>query len=241
MACWNPVLFRLADNRIVLFFKVGASPSQWHGRYAISHDNGKTWQEPRLLPEGILGPIKNKPIRLKDGTILCPSSTEDKGWQVRLERTKDLSTWSVTDPLNQPHIIEAIQPTILRHTDGRLQILCRTRHGLIAQAWSSDQGLSWTPLSPTDLPNPNSGIDAVTLADGRHLLVYNHSTTERLPLNVAISTDGIGWRQVLVLEDEPGGQYSYPAVIQTADGLVHVTYTYKRLAIKHVILDPGRF
>jgi predicted neuraminidase len=95
----------------------------------------------------------------------------------------------------------------------------------------------------TALPNPNSGIDAITLADGRHLLVYNHSSQNkvRTPLNVAISTDGKNWIQILTLEDEPGAQFSYPAVIQSSDGMVHITYTWKRFRIKHVVLDPRRF
>jgi predicted neuraminidase len=90
-----------------------------------------------------------------------------------------------------------------------------------------------------DLPNPNSGTDAVTLRDGRHLLVYNHTAKGRSPLNVAVSTDGDTWQAALVLENEPG-EYSYPAVIQTADGLVHAVYTWKRQRIKHVVIDPAK-
>jgi predicted neuraminidase len=78
----------------------------------------------------------------------------------------------------------------------------------------------------------------VTLRDGRHLIVYNHTAEGRTPLNVAVSREGTSWDPLLVLEREPG-EYSYPAVIQTADGLVHVTYTWKRERIKHVIIDPA--
>ncbi|MCS7338670.1 MAG: exo-alpha-sialidase, partial [Verrucomicrobiae bacterium] len=132
--------------------------------------------------------------------------------------------------------------TILIHRDGRLQALGRTRQGKIFQVWSKDNGLSWGKMSLTDLPNPNSGVDAVTLKDGRHLLVYNHSSTpkKRTPLNVAVSDDGLHWQAALVLEDEPNSQFSYPAVIQTRDGLVHITYTWKRLRIKHVVIDPSK-
>ena len=95
----------------------------------------------------------------------------------------------------------------------------------------------------SDLPNPNSGTDAVTLQNGRHVLVYNHSDTEkvRYPLNVAVSRDGKSWDAAAVLETEPPGQYSYPAVIQASNGLVHVAYTWKRLRMKHMVLDPARF
>jgi predicted neuraminidase len=94
-------------------------------------------------------------------------------------------------------------------------------------------------MSLTELPNPNSGIDAVTLKDGRHLLVYNHTAKGRTPLNLAISPDGTKWEAALVLESEPG-EYSYPAIIQTRDGLVHITYTWKRQRVRHVVIDPAQ-
>jgi predicted neuraminidase len=93
------------------------------------------------------------------------------------------------------------------------------------------------------LPNPDAGTDAVMLNDGRALLVYNHSTSDgrdRAFLNVALSKDGRKWHAALALENQEG-EYSYPAVIQTSDGLVHVTYTWKRTRIKHVVLDPKQF
>jgi predicted neuraminidase len=186
------------------------------------------------------GPIKNKPVLLADGTLLCGSSTEFAGWRVHMERTKDLGqTWERTGALNDGKTIGAIQPTILKMGDGQLQILCRSRQGKIATSQSSDGGKTWEELTLSELPNPNSGIDGVTLADGRHVLVYNHTSRGRSPLNVALSEDGKNWNEVLVPEDEPG-EYSYPAVIQTKDGLVHITYTWKRVRIKHVVLDLGR-
>ena len=97
--------------------------------------------------------------------------------------------------------------------------------------------MRWSALALTELPNPNSGIDAVTLRDGRQLLVYNHTTDGRSPLNVAVSRDGRSWEAALVLEDAPG-EYSYPAVIQSADGLVHVTYTWQRRRIRHSLAQP---
>ena len=129
------------------------------------------------------------------------------------------------------------QPTVLVQRSGRIQIFCRSGQKKIVESWSDDGGKTWSAMQPTVLPNPNSGIDGVMLRDGRALLVYNHTEKGRSPLNVAISEDGKGWKAALVLEDQPG-EYSYPAVIQTADGLVHITYTWKRQRIKHVVLDP---
>jgi alpha-L-rhamnosidase len=160
---------------------------------------------------------------------------------VHFERTSDLGrTWSATSPINDGKEIGAIQPSILFHKNGRLQAVGRTRQSRIFQVWSEDNGLTWGKMTLTSLPNPNSGTDAVTLRDGQHLLVYNHSTKGRSPLNVAVSGNGEDWQAALTLEDEPGKQFSYPAVIQTADGLVHITYTWKRERIKHAVLDPAK-
>jgi predicted neuraminidase len=238
--CWNPVLFQPRQGPLVLCFKVGPSPSRWWGEKIISDDHGKTWKDQRRLPTGILGPVKDKPVQLEDGRILCPSSTEDKGWRVHLEVTRDFEHWETIGPLNDPNKIGVIQPTILTYPDHRLQMLCRTRgQGFIAQSWSQDGGKTWSEMTLLSLPNPNSGIDAVTLQDGRQLLVFNNTPKGRTPLNVALSSDGRDWKVVLTLETQPG-EYSYPAVIQTADGKVHTTYTYRRQSIKHVVLDPAR-
>jgi predicted neuraminidase len=244
--CWNPVLFSAPDKTLTLFYKVGPSPQTWWGMARTSRDNGKTWSEPRRLPDGILGPIKNKPVRLADGTLLAGSSTESVGspstWRVHFERSTDGGrTWTTVVPpaSGDGSEIQAIQPSILIHPGGKLQAVGRTRSGRVFETWSSDAGRTWTPIALTSLPNPNAGIDAVTLRDGRHLIVYNHTPQGRTPLNVAVSQDGKTWDPVLVLESEPG-EYSYPAVIQSADGHVHITYTWKRQRIKHVEIDPAR-
>lgn len=245
--CWNPVLFQPSHGPLLLFYKVGPKPSAWWGMMMTSSDDGNTWSPPRRLPNGILGPIKDKPVQLGDGEILCPSSTEDQSlWRVHFEWTDDLGrTWHATPAVNDGRKIAAIQPTILFHPDNGLQALVRTRQNRIFQIWSSDSGRTWGKMTATDLPNPNSGIDAVTLRDGRQLLVYNDSVRTlhdkgRSPLNVAISRDGEHWRNVAVLEDEPGQEFSYPAVIQTRDGLVHITYSWKRRRIKHIVMDPSK-
>ena len=244
MPCWNPVLFQPKSGPLLLFYKVGSSPGGWWGMMMSSTDCGQTWSKPRRLPEGILGPIKNKPVQLSNGDILCPSSTEGQGgWRVHFERTRDLGlNWTATAPVNDGKEISAIQPSILFHKDGRLQAIGRTRQSRIFEIWSDDDGLTWGKMSLTSLPNPNSGTDAVTLKDGRQLLVYNHNPNEkgRSPLNVAVADDGEHWQAGAVLEIDPGNQFSYPAVIQTRDGLVHITYTWKRLRIKHAVIDPSK-
>jgi predicted neuraminidase len=148
------------------------------------------------------------------------------------------AAWRKTGPLNDPSRFEAIQPTILAHSTTRLQALCRSRQRVITQIWSEDGGLTWGRMTATTLPNPSAGIDSLRLADGRFLLVFNPTTSGRDRLEVDVSTDGSAWRPAVVLEDSPG-EYSYPAAIQAHDGRVHVTYTWRRERIKHVVLDPS--
>lgn len=244
--CWNPVLFQPRTGPLVLFYKVGPSPSRWWGELKTSSDNGQTWSEAIRLPNGILGPIKNKPVQLANGDWLSGSSTEDNpapsSWRIHFERSTDGGqTWSkvlpATAETDRP--LNGIQPSILQLGGDRLQAVGRTREGRLFSTMSADNGQTWSAPVLTTLPNPNSGTDAVTLSDGRHLLVYNHTPKGRSPLNVAVSKAGQAWQAAVVLEREPG-EYSYPAVMQTRDGLVHVTYTWKRQRIKHVVLDPAK-
>jgi len=256
---WNPVLFQPKTGPLMLFYKVGPHPRTWWGMLMTSTDDGATWSDPVKLGTNqkighLIGPVKNKPIQLDKGTIICPSSTEykldngDVDWMVHFEISEDNGkTWQVVGPINDGKEFDAIQPSILTYPNGKMQILCRSIQNVIAQSWSEDHGQTWSRMTATDLPNPSAGTDAVTLADGRQLLVYNHTTKDgvepknRNMLNVAISNDGERWSPVLTLESKPAESgYSYPAVIQDSEGLVHITYTYLRQSIKHVVLDPSK-
>jgi predicted neuraminidase len=238
--CWNPVLYN-NGKRILLFYKVGPSPSAWWGEMIISDDNGNTWSRPSRLPEDIYGPIKNKPVILSNGELLCPSSTENDGWRVHMEFTTDNGlSWARTAAINDKQT-GAIQPTILIHRGSMIQMLCRSTSSWILSSWSEDNGHTWNALTSAGLPNPNSGIDAVSLKDGRQLVVYNHLTKGRNILNVAVSEDGREWKAAAILEnDAKGTEFSYPAVIQTNDGLIHITYTWNRKLIKHVVINPEK-
>ena len=238
--CWNPVLFAVNNGPLILFYKVGPDPEKWWGMKKISTDNGKTWSSAERLPEGILGPIKNKPVTLKDGTILAASSVENERdeWRIHFERSTDGGkSWTRSpDVVAESAKIDAIQPSVFFHANDRLQAVGRTRSGRIFEVWSDDLGKTWGKMTLTTLPNPDSGTDAVTLADNRQLLVYNSSLIARTPLRVAISDHGKTWKSVLDLETTPG-EFSYPAVIQSRDGLIHVTYTWNRKQIKHAVID----
>ncbi|WP_258104717.1 exo-alpha-sialidase [Marinoscillum sp. MHG1-6] len=246
---WNPVLYQVPNGELQLYYKIGAHPSNWIGFLRTSNDGGLTWSEQKALPEGFIGPVKNKPVLLENGTLISGSSTEGDGWKIHFELSKDFGkTWKMVGPINKgepngDHNV--IQPSVLIHGDGKLQMLSRSRSRRLATAWSEDYGETWSEIELTSLPQNNSGTDAVTMADGRHALVYNHTLDPdggpkgpRTPLHLSISEDGINWYAALILEDSPISQYSYPAIIQTSDGMLHVTYTWRRLKVKHVEIDP---
>lgn len=265
-ACWNPVLFKHPNGELWLFYKIGLKVADWTGWLVRSKDGGKTWSKREPLPEGFLGPIKNKPEFI-NGRIICPASTEGEGgWRIHFEYSDDLGKlWKKSFPVDydkallsqdmtlpadsaEEKNIYAIQPSILKHDDGRLQVICRTRNCKLATSWSYDNGETWSKVVLLDVPNNNSGTDAVTLKDGTHVLIYNNFSTVpgtkkgvRTPVGIALSTDGVNWKYVLTLEDSPVSQYSYPAIIQGRDGKIHVIYTWRRQRMKYQQLDLSVF
>ncbi|NIG55959.1 exo-alpha-sialidase [Chitinophaga sp. Cy-1792] len=242
--CWNPVLYKTRKNELVLFYKVGPNPREWWGMMQRSADNGQSWSAAERLPENILGPIKNKAVLLKNGTVLCPGSIEEAGghWKAFIEKTDEsFRKWTLI-PIDTGSRLDVIQPSVLTYKNNRLQVLCRSKQGNVVQSWSADDGNTWSPLTKTMLLNPNSGTDAVTLRNGLQLIVYNPDVpgkdwfNGRAKLRVACSVDGTQWKDVVTLEDGTTEEFSYPAIIQTNDGLIHITYTYDRKNVKHVVL-----
>lgn len=252
---WNPVLFE-QNGQIWLYFKIGPNPQQWIGAYRTSGDGGMSWSPVHYLPAGLLGPIRCKPLILDDGTWLAGSSVEAgyrgdspddapyRTWTVWVERSTDQGmNWSKQGPVTVPgEPWGVIQPTLWQADNGEIRMLMRSTHrlGHIMYASSGDQGLTWSAATPTQLPNPNAGIDVVKLQDGRLLLAYNHTTDNRKTIHLAVSNDdGMTWGPPYLLEEGPG-EYSYPAIVQAPDGLVHLTYTWQRTRIRHLVLDPGK-
>ncbi|MEM9328588.1 MAG: sialidase family protein [Bacteroidota bacterium] len=243
-ACWNPVLFQTKEGELFLFYKVGLSPREWWGEYKTSSDDGATWSDAVKLPQGILGPIRNKPIYLTNGDILSGSSVEtNKSWHAHMELSRDQGrSWSKI-PLDTTTGYKIIQPTLLTLEGGEILTLMRSNQGTVVESRSTDQGKTWSVPAKSKLPNPNSGIDAVTLSNGLHLLVYNPHpgggrwVEGRAKLNVAISNNGTDWIDIHKLEDNEEGEYSYPAVIEAKDGSVHITYTDDRKNVRYVVLE----
>jgi predicted neuraminidase len=253
---WNPVVSKLPSGELLLFYRVGESPRSAVAFLRRSLDSGVNWSEPEMLPAGILGPVKNKPVVLEDGTLICPSSIQAGAPDATYRSTAlwiDISsdggkTWRKSGPLVAPaHPFGVIEPSLFFDKQGSLRLVCRDRalrdgkEGFIWTAVSHDRGLTWSELERTSLPNPDSAMDVVDLGEGRLVMFYNHSFTERFPLSVGTSIDGgKTWAKKCDLEMTTG---EFPAAICTEDGLVHVTYAYEiesgQRRIKHVTLNPS--
>ena len=248
-ACWNPVVYQIPGGDLIIYFKIGNKVADWTGWLVRSKDGGKTWSKREPLQEEFLGPIKNKPI-INKGRLIAPTSIEEGGWRLYFEYSDDMGkTWKRTDFVKADEGVKAIQPAIMVLADGRLAAVARTRSEHIGITYSSDNGLTWSKLELIDTPNNNSGLDAVTLKDGRHALICNdrpipkgikNGKGARTPLSVMLSDDGVNWRHWVTLEDSPINQYSYPSIIQTSDGKLHCIYTWRRQRIKHVVLDVNK-
>ncbi len=249
--CWNPVLFHTNDGKLWLYYKFGPNASSWTGARRWSADEGITWSPVEHLPAGILGPIRSKPFVESNGTVVSGSSVESyHAWSVWIERsTDDGQTWvkhgpvvgpAAATPANAEGVNGIIQPVVIPYGSKFLRFYARSTEniGHIVTSDSRDDGVTWAPTHALDLPNPNSGIDAVRLRDGRIVMVYNDTAHGRTPLNLAVSIDGEHFHNFAVLEDAPG-EYSYPALIQESDGSLAITYTWKRTLIRfaHVQLS----
>jgi len=241
-AHWNPVIFRAQDGRVHLWFKVGPQILAWRTYTAVSADEGESWSEPVPLVSGDAGgrgPVKNKPIVLGDGAWLAGASLETAThWDAFVDRSADGGvTWQRTPliPLDRNRCggKGVIQPTLWESAPGQVHMLLRSTCGRVCRSDSSDAGRTWTTITPTDLPNNNSGLDVARLPDGRLALICNPvDTRDRTPLSLLISPDnGQTWPERIDLETDPG-EYSYPAIIPTGDGGLAVTYTWRR---EHIV------
>ena len=232
---WNPVLFDLGD-KIALYFKVGFEICDWVTYVSYSFDGGYTFTNPEILIEndfsGGRGPVKNKPIKLGSGRILCPASTEKGNWLPFCDISDDngKSFKKVNIPCEGAGLI---QPSFWQDKEGAVHALMRSNKGFIYRSDSFDFGESWSVSYKTNIPNNNSGIDLVKIPDGRIILIcnpVNENWGARSPLSIYISADnGDNFTKIYDLETVKG-EFSYPAVINEAEK-IYITYTYNRKSI----------
>jgi predicted neuraminidase len=248
---YNPSLYTHADGRVTVFYMVGP----WGGsvRYCMkdSEDGGVTWGPERPVPNKRRASDRAPTLRLDDGSLLYPTTTPGGG--VRCDWSDEAmspASWGGSDTVADPQKFKPIQPTLMQKADGTVLMFARTFARQIAVTRSGDRGRTWSPLKGTGHYMVNSGIDVLKLKDGRAFLVYNKSDKPenpprwgpRVPLTLALSADdGETWRDLFNLETEDiRDGYAYPTLIQASDDLVHLTYTWGRKRIKHVVIDPEK-
>lgn len=237
---WNPVLFKNDKGEIILFFKVGAQIAIWETWYMVSKDNGVSWSKAVELvsnDKGGRGPVRNKPIILSNGNWMAGSSNESGLWRAFVDVSVDQGkTWSKSDYIafdtTEVKDEGMIQPTLWESTPGAVHMLLRTSAGYIYRSDSEDYGKTWTKAYKTTLPNPNSGIDLVKLANGTLVLLYNDDNKNwgsRGKLKLAVSTDnGKSWVDEMDIENgKKEDEYSYPAIVSCGDEIV-LSYTWNR-------------
>ena len=252
--CWTPVLAKYPSGELVLFYRVGADPRHTISLTKSSLDGGVHWSKAEILPAGIVGPTKSKPVFDSEGNMICGSSVEAGSPEDDLKATacwvEILSPdhrWTKHGPIEIPEKrFGCIEPALFWGNNGILKMLCRDRsnrvdlEGWIWAAESFDQGKTWSELKKTALPNPDAGITTLSLDSGNTILLYNNSHTERYPLTLALSKDyGNSWTPLFNLEEGSG---EFPSAALDSQGFVHVTYAFTPVGktqrrIKHVVLD----
>jgi predicted neuraminidase len=234
----NPILFCMPDGDLWLLYAVMHRPNDWGAcslKYRISTDHGVTFGPAHVFRDELGWMARNKPIVLSGGEILLPLYDDrHRHASVFLISSDSGRTWEIGEPIDSDPGNE--QPTVAELRDGALLCLMRTQGaGPLWGTRSHDRGRSWSLPLPVSLPNPDAGIDMIRTARGRLLLAFNNSLHFRTPLSVAASDDeGRTWKVVSDVETGPG-EYSYPAIIQAADGTIHLLYTRKRYAIVHAM------
>lgn len=208
-----------------------------------SIDGGWTWSEPSMLKDQWSFLIKNRPVRLRTGELAIGAYSDRENNSLLCVYRDRTGQWEFRDPVPVPEGCPGvIQPALVTWPDGELQMYFRTHVNRIYRSRSFDDGRTWETAQPTELPNPDSGIDALVLPDGRLLLAYNpteRGTGRRTPLWLQASSDrGATWGTPLALEEAPG-EYSYPALCLGTDGMVHITYTHRRTRLVHGWADPA--
>jgi predicted neuraminidase len=260
---WNPVLF-FEHGILYLFYRTGHTTPEWRSWVKHSKDGGRTYTQVEALPEGILGPIKNKPICMSNGKWLCGSSLETTDGEFTCWFnifSKKERTWASIGPIKaeiEPDSIYAkdniggiIQPTVWESKQGYVHALLRSTMDWIYRVDSEDFGRTWTKPYRTQIPNPSSGIDLAKLNDGTLILACNPCHWDRdnyywgprTPLTLFLSEDnGQTWPYYKNIEDGKVprvGGFAYPSIIPVPEG-VAVVYTWKEKRVCYCVFSPNR-
>ena len=240
----NAVIFPDRLGKVWMIY-VTVTMGGWSGcalNLKISHDDGRTWGESlRLTLNPFLNLstlVRNKPIYASDGRIGLPVYHE-------MARKFPQMLWLKPQDNGRPHYrIRSlpwkpglIQPTLVALENDRVLMIMRDGgdERCLRTSFSEDNGWTWSPTAMSGLPNPDSGVDALRLRDGRILLAYNDAERGRESLRLALSSDGgRNWTPGAYIERGRDREFSYPYLVEDGAGRIHLTYTWQRKRIKHV-------
>ncbi len=188
---------------------------------------------------------RTHPQELPSGRILVPMYSDGYSFGIMAISDDGGYTWTASEPIIG---YGCIQPSVVRKVDGTLVAYLRDNGPPPKRAhisFSKDDGMTWTPARDTDIPNPGTSLEVIRLRSGAWIMVYNDLEQGRYSLVAALSDDeGATWKWKRHLDGNPGrklpNQYHYPSVMQSSDGMIHVTYSFfepQGKAIKHVRLN----
>jgi len=138
------------------------------------------------------------------------------------------------------------QPSIVRKKDGTLVSYMRDEGNppmRVPVSVSKDEGISWSYAVDTDIPNPSSSLEVIALKNGNWVMVFNDTEDGRHSLAAALSEDEgktWKWKKHIEHKKDEKGSFSYPSLIQTRDGMLHATYSYRvgeNRTIKHAFFN----
>ncbi|MBK9127050.1 MAG: exo-alpha-sialidase [Phycisphaerales bacterium] len=236
----NPVLYAEGDRVWLFFVRVPFGWATAQLSLMRSEDRGVTWTQPLALPVGIGTNIKFPPLRLPGGELLLPAYSDLVTRSLFLVSADDGASWTLRSTLYTPPPFECLQPSVARLPGGRLLTVMRNRgQSFLWVAVSDDEGHTWTPPQDAGFDNPGSPAALLRLASGALLLVLNDDPVSRRTLSATLSRDdGRTWTPPRVIVTGAGA-YSYPALAEGADGLVHLVYSHERQRIEHVELNAA--
>ncbi len=211
--------------------------------HSVSDDLGETWSAPRKLVTSpffnISTLVRARPVALEGDEIGLPVYHELAA--KRAEWLRLDSEGRVLGKVRIPSERAALQPAVAPIDATRAIALMRASAGRLIVANTDDGGASWNPAASLDIENHDTSVAVLRLASGRLLLAANPGRGRAI-LQLFVSPDhGHTWHSAKIIEQDTTGalEYSYPSLLQTRDGQIHLSYTFRRQTIAHTTFDEA--
>ncbi len=245
--CWDPALVQKSGGSLMLFYQVGSDQQNAWTELILSSDSGRIWKHLRRLPDGIHGPTGHNSIVFSDGSMISVSRSMTDNEKLQIETSSDYGTrWYRNNHMLIGNKSNNINPMILQHNNGHLQVIYGGEGRQFLTKWSTDRGKQWTKSIPLKLPKTISVVGALNSDNGEQLLVYLSSSdklsnSEKQNIYFAHSDDGLNWQETFNFQEESDKEITNFTLIKDVKGLLHLAYIVDHRYIKHVILDPQLF